>query len=348
MIHLDDLSDEVIPTLSTGARELLKPYWERLVEEFGYDRSMGHFRCLRDLVKTAKVTRWSSLRTWRRLAGLNIRDLEPFVTAIRASSTGKTRIILNPRLPFNLATPWGAKMIGYRGDAAHTTSAFHNLEKELHEDYRRAITETVGEVPFTTTVRSADEYIRTNVGTFVTILTSIGWPRQLSKTESRQEPAPRAWFFSCDEQTRIGGLRALWDAEGSPGYDYIRLSQVTSPPNLTSQLPKWPMKVRFNALEDTGREVILAHPPLLLVSASLLLFQPGILSYLSPELASRTKHSVSAYWNLTIHRTRNMRLFEERIGFLSPSKSKRLVEFNRLHKPRDSSSVSTLAVHRIQ
>src|SRR2546428_8381783 len=84
IIHLDDLDDEVIPTLAPEARNLLFPHWRQLVERFGYMPSMNRFRCLRDIAVAKKTTQWSRLGTWRNLertTGLRINQLEPFVTA---------------------------------------------------------------------------------------------------------------------------------------------------------------------------------------------------------------------------------------------------------------------------
>jgi len=118
IIHLDDLYDDVIPTLSCERfRPMLVPYWKRLVAERGYDWCFTHFRGIRDVaVDARKVSRWSNLRSWRKfsaLTALPINTLEPYVVALRVSKSGTSRVITNPRLPFNLATPAGAKTIGY-------------------------------------------------------------------------------------------------------------------------------------------------------------------------------------------------------------------------------------------
>jgi hypothetical protein len=121
VIHLDDLYDEVIPSLSAEAGALLLPYWKSVVRRFGFDRAMSQFRCQRDIVATGTASRWSRLANWRKfceLTGLSLRSLEPYVVALRASNVGTSRVILNPKLPFNMGTPAGAKIIGYRGDVA--------------------------------------------------------------------------------------------------------------------------------------------------------------------------------------------------------------------------------------
>ena len=177
VIHLSDLPDQVIPTLSTDVRDLLRPYWQKLVDEHGSLWGSKHFRCMWDVVKSGKASRWSSLRLWRKFAeitGLEIDTLEPYTSILRAASTGTSRLVRNPKLPFNLATPEGAKLIGYKGDAAHDSSAITNLDQTLHSDYREAILATVGEVPFSTTIGRTVG--RTNVGVLETMLTTIaGW-----------------------------------------------------------------------------------------------------------------------------------------------------------------------------
>ncbi len=342
VIHLDDLSDAVIPTLSPQIRDVLFPHWKRLVEEFGYMGSMNRFRCLRDIVAGARVTQWSMLGTWRRLTRLTdfrVNEMEPYVTAIRASSVGTTRVILRPKLPFSLATSWGAKIIGYRGDAAHDNSAFHNLEPILHKDYKQAITETVGNVPFTTSIRQIDGYERTNVGTFVTLLTSIAGIDNTKRQKKARNPLP-SWFFLCNDTTLTNGLRALWDAEGSPTIHALQLGQAAGLRRINTQvdIPEWDTRISVNRLEKSAQEQIGRRPPLLLVSTALLLYRLGIRSYMGPAMTAQTQHAYSVYWNLCIYRTKGMRLFEQRINFLSVKQRRKLHQFNLLHKPQHPSS----------
>ena len=65
VIHLDDLGDGVIPTLSTDVRALLLPSWEKLVQSFGAEWGTNHFRCIRDISVGRRNSSWSSLRVWR-------------------------------------------------------------------------------------------------------------------------------------------------------------------------------------------------------------------------------------------------------------------------------------------
>ncbi len=328
VIHLDDLGDEVIPTLSGGAREFLRPYWEGLVKEHGSEWGAQKFRCVWDIFSArGNVSRWAKLGNWRRfsgLRGLHVDDLEPYVVALRASSVGTSRVILNPKLPFNLATPAGAKIIGYRGDAAYRTSAFHNLEPVLHEDYKQAITETIGGNPFTTTSRE-DGCNRTNVGVFVTMLQSIAGIDNTQKQKRACNPFP-SWFFTIPSDVMAAGLRAIWDSEGSPGKE-LRLGQTVAVENASPKLSALGIGIKrpFSWLEESAQETMGAKPPMLLTSTALLLYTFGIDSYVGPQKTWRSKDQLtSVFWVLSIYRKRNMELFRQHIDFLSTDKQQRL------------------------
>jgi hypothetical protein len=341
IIRLDDLGDEVIPSLSAESSALLLPYWKSVVQRFGYNGAMGRFRCQRDIVATGRASRWSKLRNWRQfseLTGLRINDLEPYVVALRASNVGTSRVISNPKLPFNLATPAGAKIIGYRGDAAYKTSAFHNLEPILHEDYKQAITETIGGNPFTTTYRE-DGCNRTNVGVFVTMLQSIAGIDNTKRQKLARNPFP-SWFFTAAQAAVTAGMRANWDAEGSPDKQ-LQLGQGVGVDNASQKLSTLQPKVKkpFSWLEEPAQTVMGATPPPLLVSTALLLYRLGIISYMSPQKVWRNKNSLpTVFWVLCIYRMRNMELFRDTIGFLSPTKHTRLEYFTNHSKSSSPSS----------
>jgi hypothetical protein len=292
------------------------------VQRFGFEWAFSHFRCQRDIVATGRASRWSKLRNWRQfseLTGLRVNDLEPYVVALRASNVGTSRVILKPKLPFNLATPAGAKIIGYRGDAAYKTSAFHNRDPELHEDYKRVITETLGSNPFTTTYRE-DGCNRTNVGVFVTILQSLGGIDNTQRQKKARNPFP-SWFFVAEIETLESGLMALYEAEGSAQKE-VRISQAVAIPNITTKisLPRPKQGIRVSRLEPQAYDQVLAYPPLLLVSTALLLYRLGIVSYMSPEEIWSSGTTITTFWNLSIYRMRNMKLFSQNIGFLTSRK----------------------------
>jgi hypothetical protein len=343
IIHLDDLGDDVIPTLSCErVRPMLVPSWNKLVAERGYERSFLHFRCIRDIaVDARKVSRWSKLRNWRQfsaLTGLQVNALEPYVIALRVSHVGTSRVITHPKLPFNLATPAGAKMIGYRGDAAYKTSAFHNKNPILHDDYKRAILETVGINPFTTTSRE-DGYDRTNAGVFVTMLTSIAGIDNTKRQKKARNPYP-GWFFVITDDIVNAGLQALCEAEGSPNKRAVRINQATSFSNVDfgKTCPLWPAKSSVSKLPKETLQTVLQHPPPLLSSAALLLYRHSIVSHLMPERYSRTQSGYSVYWTLSIYRDDNMRKFRDKIGFSTPAKRQKLDKIlSKSHKPSSPS-----------
>jgi hypothetical protein len=336
-VRLSDLPDQVIPTLSQEVRDTLRPYWEKLVDDYGSEWGSKRFRCILDIIHSGKASRWSSLRLWRKFSeqtGFRVDAIEPYTIAIRAANSGTSRVIMHPRLPFNLATAAGAKIFGYRGDTSYDTSAMNNSDEVVHEDYKRAILATVGRNPFTSSANK--EITRTNVGVFVTILASIAGLDNTKRQKLACNPVPW-WFFQTPEATRASCLRAAFETEGSPTRDGVKLSQGVGWGNVSEQgLPKWPAKIPFEALPTSSKILFLERPPPMLVSAALLLFQVGIKSYVFPNKVSLTKSGVSVYWFLEIYRTVSMRLFERKINFVSEPKRAKLAAYNGMHRPRSS------------
>jgi hypothetical protein len=339
IIHLSDLPDQVIPTLSPGVQALLRPYWDKLVIGHGSEWASMHFRCMWDIMKSREASRWSSLLLWRRfseLTGFNLDFLEPYTKAIRASSTGTSRIIEAPKLPFNLATPEGVKLFGYRGDVTHDSSALVNRDQELHNDYKSSILSTIGLVPFTTSVIHKNNVDRTNVGVFVTILTSLGGLDNSQKQKLARNPLP-SWIFLTPKEVRISSQRSLWDAEGSPTREALKLGQSVHLPGLEGIIiPSGKRRIKISSLPKKIIDELEAFPPLLLVSSSLVLYSLGIRSHLAPLGLEQTKQGKSAVWMLHVYRTINMRRFEHEIGFLSTEKREKLSRMNSLHHPRSS------------
>ena len=333
IIHLDDLDDKVIPHLSSEACELLRPYWTQLVKGHGSEWGSEHFRCVWDIMSGKGTPRWwSSLRVWRKfgeLTSMRVNELEPYVVALRAASTGTSRVILRPKLPFNLATPAGAKVIGYRGDATYDTSAFNNKDETLHEDYKRAVTALVGETPFTSYLRESDGYKRTSVGVLVTILTTIGGIDNTVRQKWALNPLP-SWFFVLERDSVLAGIRALYDAEGSPTSRGVKLSQAVGVSELPTKLTLPPAKslgLRVSKLEPQLLDQLHQRPPPLLTSTALLLHQFGVTSFLSLEKVWKTKRDYTAFWLLTIYRMRMMKRYRDIIGFTSTKKSTNLAKF---------------------
>lgn len=337
VIHLSDLPDQVIPTMSDNVRSILEPYWNKLVAERGSEWGAKRFRCIWDIMKFHTASRWSSLRSWRAfsdLTGLNVDDLEMFTTALRPAGTGTSRTIRGPRLPFSLATVEGAKLFGYGGDAVHDTSALVNKERILHEDYKRAILATIGEVAFTTTSTHEGTVDRTNVGVFMTLVKSLGGFDNSRRQKVARNPIP-SWFFLVDEPVAKSCQRSLWDAEGSPTRDALKLGQsVDNPAMARIEFPTSRKRIKASYFRKDIQGLLSQLPPLLLVSASLLLFKLGITPYLVPLGIEKTNSGMSGVWTLVIYRTRNMRIFETKIGFLSPNKMKKLAFLNSLHESR--------------
>jgi hypothetical protein len=322
VIHLSDLPDQVIPIFSSDIRAQLQPHWDRLVSDHGSEWGSMHFRGVWDIMTSQNVPRWSTLGLLKKfclLTGFDINATEACVIAMKSARSGKARVIKNPRLPFSLNSVEGAKIQGYMGDADHNTSAIHNLSREIHDDYKRAVLATIGEVPFTTTTRDSDEMQRTNVGVLVTMLKSAGGLDNRFRQKVARNPTP-SWFFISSHNARTSYLRTLFEAEGSPTRDALKLSQATSvdDPHDPS-IKKWPMKSTFSSLSKSAKRALLSRPPPLLVSTSLLLFQLGINSYVTPSKLAMTGSGCSAigfssvpnHWNAEVRRNDRLRLKKE-------------------------------------
>ncbi len=316
VIHLDDLSDTVMPILRPTAAKVVAGHCNQLFETESSEWIDRHYGNIVRLAKGQSANP-AKLRTWRKfseITGFQINTLEPHMASFRISEGKYTRTIVNPRLPFNLATVAGAKIVGYRGDAAYRSSAFTNKNPILHKDYREAIKEVVGKISFSETrVRGTgftrDFYIRTNVGRFITTLATVAGLDNTKEQKIANNPAP-LWFHACPEEIVTSYLGSVWDAEGSVNFRDIKLRQAVALDHLdTHKKVPYSPGIPVSKLERCPRNQVDGKPPLLLTSSAILLFKLGIASHVVPTHVSRTKSDISAYWQLRISRDRYARIF---------------------------------------
>ncbi len=332
VVRLSDLEDSVILTLDPSVSRAVAEYCEKLVT-FGHsEETRRHFRNITDIVKAGN-SKPARLRTWMKfsaLTGFPINTLEPYILSLRISEGPYNRTIDKPKLPICLATPTGARIFGYRGDANYWNSAFTNKDPLLHEDYRNAIRNTVGDISFSQTrLHSSgftqDTYIRTNVGRFITRVTTVAGLDNSKRQKLTNNPAP-LWFFMCREEIIASYLAALWDAEGSINRRDLKLTQAVGLKHIsaTRSIPPAPDDLPAGQLENRTLDQIYRHPPRLLTSAALLLFALGIVAHIEPTRVTRTKQDFSVYWQLRIIRDRFARTFREKVKLRSPHKLQRL------------------------
>ena len=321
------MEDSVLIAFDAHARAKVDGYIQGL--HIGHRHLWKRFRNITNFSK-GRSLRPSRLGTWKEFAnlesGLPIRSLEPDVAFMRISDGKFIRTISNPKLPINLATPAGAKVIGYRGDVHHSNSSFTNKNPVLHEDYRRCVTTVVGDISITETLLdhggfTTTHYLRTNVGYFITRLATIAGLENGIDQPHANNPAP-VWLVRCDDDTIGAYLAALWDAEGSVNEHDIKLSQAVSLQWLPTSVdvPYWPSRITPNQLEEQSRRYVIERPPLLLVSAAILLSKFGIVSHLQPIGLSRSGSDIKFYWQLRIHKTSDARIFRDKIKLLSHNK----------------------------
>jgi hypothetical protein len=331
IVHLSDLRDSVMPVLAVGARCQVAQALERYVKE---EELAGARISCRNIASYARDEgdNPAKLRTWRefaKLTGFEINSLEPHVVALRLSGGRRMRIVKSPKFPINLASPAGGKLLGYRLDANYANSAFTNKNPLLHDDYRSAVTEVVGNLPITETGSrssefTSDVYLRTNVGNLVSTLMSVAGLDITKDQRSANNPAP-LWLFVCPSPVIACFLAALWDAEGSVNKRDVKLRQAVELLHLKSrlQIPYWPDSVHLGELDGSTYRQVLECPPRILTSTALLLARLGIACHVMPERLSSTRSGVSVYWHLRIMRNNSVRAFYEQVRLLSPEK-----EFN--------------------
>lgn len=332
MVHLSDILDSTQIGVSGDARQILLEPWQSLGEIPGSFRSAGLFRGIRELVH-GKPKRLARLGTWEffgSLTGFKADDLEPFVTRLRISGGRYMRLIENPRLPFDLATNSGTRLIGYQGDANSRNSAFTNKDPLLHEDYAACVRGVVGNISITRTVTDEGGFgewahLRTNVGRLITAITRVAGLDNSTDQKLANNPLP-LWLHLCDDFLIAACISALWDAEGSINFRDLKISQaVALDEGEEWRLPEWPANTPLRRLPN-GQVKVMESPPLLLVSAALLLRRLGIVSRILPLKASMTSTGPTSYWQLRIHHDQSIERFRQQIKLLSLSKAMNLAK----------------------
>ena len=328
VVHLSDLLNSTQVGVRTDARQILLEYWERLGEIPGAFNQSEQLRGIRDLVN-GRLARFARLDTWKlfgSLTGFRIDDLEPFVVMLRISGGRCMRTVERPKLPFNLATVSGARLIGYQGDANSSNASFTNKDQLLHADYEKCVRDVVGDMTITRTVSTQGgfgegAYYRTNVGRLITSITRVAGFDNSVDQKLANNPFP-LWLHACNTLLIAGCVSALWDAEGSVNFHDVKTSQAAPfAPSGLDEIPRWPLNVAFGGMSYPEQVSVLRKPPLLLVSAALLLRKMGVVSRLWPSKASMTSTGPTAYWQLRIIDKSSIQAFRNQVHLVSAWKS---------------------------
>ena len=323
IVHLSNLVDNCIVNLDSGGREIVRPYWEKLVSLRGGRWAWYNYRGIIDFIG-GSTTRIARLWTWNefaKLTGFDVNRLEPYVKSLQVSDGRYIRTLTEPKLPINLATESGGRLIGYRGDSHYRNAAFTNRIPELHQDYKQVIRDVLGNLSFTETAIvggfTRKTYLRTNVGYLVSsVLGKAGFENKRAQKQSN-DPLP-IWMFSCDPLTRGGSLGALWDAEGSVHPHDLKVGQAAiCTQDSSEQFPVWPANKAFRGLTCEAQEAVLQSPPMLLVSAALLLMSFNIVSRLMPTKVARVDDVPTGYWHLRVERDESIANFAKHIHLRS-------------------------------
>jgi hypothetical protein len=330
-VHLCDLTENSIVYLRSEGRSVVEPCWERLGVLKGKRWAWYNYRGIANYLTGAsgKVARLKKWKDFAKLTGFDVNMLEPFVSSLRTSDGPYIRTLRNPKLPLNLATPAGARLIGYYGDSNNRNGAFTNKDSALHEDFRKTVTKVFGDLTMSETVSNRGgfkdgRYIRSNVGKIVPAALTVAGFDNTRDQKQANNPLP-SWIFDCNHLIRSECLSALWDAEGSVNYRDLKIGQaipVVLYPEET--IPVWPSNKAFRRISLDDQSCVLEHPPLLLISAALLLYSLGIVSRIMPTKLSSSQGEITAYWQLRVQRDQSIKAFHSQIRLRSEHKQKAL------------------------
>ncbi len=334
IVHLSDFIGHAQLRLKPEARQIVQPYWDKLVSRDG-SWAWKHCRSVANYLKGRPGT--PRLKQWMRFGGLtgfDLDSLEPHVESIRLSDGPHIRMLGNPRLPLNLATPAGARLIGYYFDSNSRNGAFSNKDPALHKDFRNAVRKVFGNLSISETIMKRGGfgkgyYIRTNVGYAVrTAMSVAGFDCARDQTQANN-PLP-SWMFNQPSPVKSECLSAAWDAEGAVQYHDVKLRQA-APTTLSrvDGIPHWPGSKAFKQLTSENQTCVLESPPLLLVSAALLLRSMGIVSRLEPTGTTLSSDGYIAYWLLRVQRNERIQAFHSQITLHSPHKQRNLESYVR-------------------
>lgn len=308
IVHLHDFVENSMIYLRPEARSTVKPYWERLSASTGYRWAWNRFSSVARYLhgRTYPIARLKKWKDFGNMTGFDVDTLEPHVDSIRISDGRHVRTLTNAKLPVNLATPSGGRLVGYFGDLNCSNGSFTNKDPALHEDFCRTIREVFGDLTTTETIIEgggfgSGHYIRTNVGFLVTAVLSVGGYDCSRDQKTADNPLP-SWIFTCDTKTKSEYLSSLWDTEGSVNSQDLKVRQAV-PVDLhpDDKIPAWPGTKDFKELTLDNQFLMMEKPPLLIISAALLLFSLGIVSRLVPTGATFSGGRTTAYWQLRIH-----------------------------------------------
>ena len=328
-VHLSDFVGHVQLRLRPETHQLVEPFWDRLVQKDGR-WAWRHFRSVVNYLKggpgTPRLTQW---KRFGDVTGFDLDCLESHIDCIKISDGPHVRLLHSPKLPVNLASPAGAHLIGYYFDSNRTNGSFSNKDPILHEDFRKTVRDVFGDLMISETVMESGGfrkgcYLRSNAGYVVrTAMEVSGFDCSRNQTVANN-PLP-SWLFNCSTPSKSETLSSLWDTEGSVNPHDLKVRQAAPfNPCGNSALPDWPKTIAFRQSSVGDQSHILQSPPLVIVSAALMLFSMGIVSRLEPTGMTSSHGDPTAYWQLRVQREASVRAFQAQIRLRSVLKQSKL------------------------
>jgi len=313
-VNITNLPDNTSIEFERRAKVVLRKYIA------GKTRGFPHYFLARYIWGMRKRILLETLR--KIIPTKDLLELEKYIASIKIWPGKIVKIRFPLKLEENIA--W-ARMMGFAFDMFIGDAVFTNTDEDLLKTFANAWHEISGRISQINKPASGVTRIYTSKFVKYTF-GSVGFV-QPDVPQILAEPRFPPWVFRAPEKWRAELLKCMFDAEGDvinrPCHKGVRLTQA--------KLLSWEKIVgtetAFGSLPPDVRETMIAQgPPLSLISASLLLFQLGIMSRLFPALAKPNRYGTLCAWKLEVQGKENVIRFVKKIRFFYSKRKNQMLQ----------------------
>ena len=325
IINLFDLPDYITVRFNDkGQDQLQRVYFD--LRKIGFEKlSRKHninLYLLHSYIKgksvslTIKFLRELSILLPTAKINFNVKDLEKNVASIRTGIKGNS-LKLEHGFPINLNQEEWAFIFGVIPDSNIKKFELWSTDRNLLNQ----VSSNLNKIGIENSVRGN----RTGEVKIISIVLSFSGIDTTKNQLSCNNGFPY-WFFNTSKEFQAIVLSKLIDTEGNVNKGMIRIAQ-SSLIDLSDEEANYIIsknktyvikqsncliyKVPYTELPNRLKEKVLANPPLILISAQLLLMKNGICSVLYPKNICISKNNYTIGWNLNIQDYMNLSKFYE-------------------------------------